>query len=112
MSQLQLLIAQYLVRHYPAVAPVFLDAARVTLPDEPLAIDLETLVEEYLAKEAVNQMATLNVEDYSLGQSMKRDTEARLLRNHRTIDGITTGNLLAVQVVPVPRRRFDTTTAM
>jgi hypothetical protein len=110
MSQIQLLIAHYLKRHYPVVLPAFVNAANVKLDDDP-GIDLETLVDEYLAKEAVNQLGKLTIDDYSLSQLMSRDTTATLSNNYRTIEGITTGNLLTVQVREIPRRQFDTTTA-
>lgn len=108
-DHIQLLIADYLAKHYPSVLPSFLSAAHIALPLHPPQPDLETLIADIVSLEAV-QPATTQTE-CTLQQLMMVQAAATLNQTHRTLEGISAANLLTVHVQPVPRRNFDTSTA-
>lgn len=124
---LQTLIAHYLSANYPSVLPAFIAAAQLPEPDptHPPRPDLQSLVTEFYAHQASIDLAATTLDDaHELTQDgswrgwTARDVvklgmppEVKLNGVQRTIEGISAANLLTVDVVKVPKRVFDTSTA-
>lgn len=122
MATLQTLIAHYLATTYPSALPSFLSATGEPAPDtaHPPQPDLRTLAQDYLSHQLAKQFEAVALEKAQDGSwagwtakdvvAMK--TEAKVLKGgNRTVEGLSVGNLLGVQVRDVPVRWFDTASA-
>lgn len=124
MANLQTLIAHYLSTSYPSALPSFLAATGLPQPDpsNPPQPDLRTVAQDYLSHQLAKELGSVKLEKAYDGSwrgwtardvvALKPEGKKRELKaNVRTVEGLSVGNLLGVQVGRVPKRWFDTATA-
>ncbi|KAK4689595.1 hypothetical protein P7C73_g497, partial [Tremellales sp. Uapishka_1] len=124
-AHLQTLIAHYLALHYPTVVEPFIQAAHLPRPDltNPPTPDLRTVVSDHLSQELASRLGDVTMQEDRINNGdwrgwdvremvkVEMGEQVRLSGLHRTLDGVSASNLLAVQVVDVAKRVFDLTTA-
>lgn len=121
-ASLHVLIAHYLATNYPGALPSFLSSTGTPPPDlsHPPVPDLQTLVSDGQSYELARQLgsSSLNNVAEKQGWDLPLEKLAQVplkpgdgLTPDREIKVLTTGNLLALAVGPIPERRFDTATA-
>ncbi|OXG77673.1 hypothetical protein C349_05210 [Cryptococcus neoformans var. grubii Br795] len=124
------LIAHYIAIHYPAALDPFLQAAQIAAPDlsHPPNPDLRTVVEDWSSQQLATSLAMTTIDENNTdvpasdgtwkGWKLKDMMKAGLregvgLRStDRGFYGVSAANLLTVGAFHVPRREFDTTSAV
>lgn len=124
------LIAHYIAIHYPAALDPFLQAAQIAAPDlsHPPNPDLRTVVEDWPSQQLATSLAMTTIDENNTdvpasdgtwkGWKLKDMMKAGLregvgLRStDRGFYGVSAANLLTVGAFHVPRREFDTTSAV
>lgn len=119
-ASLHALIAHYLAANYPAALPSFLSSTHTPPPDlsQPPIPDLQTLVSDGQSYELARQLGSSSLAQEGDGWSAPLEKLAQVplregdgLKPAREIPVLTTGNLLALAVGPIPEREFDTASA-
>lgn len=117
---LHALIAHYLATNYPAALPAFLTSTNTPPPDptSPPVPDLQTLVSDGQSYELARQLGATSLPAEAGGWAAPLEKLAQVplrdgdgLTPQREIPVLTTGNLLALAVGPIPEREFDTAAA-
>lgn len=121
-ASLHALIAHYLAANYPGALPSFLASTGTPAPDlsSPPVPDLQTLVSDGQSYGLARQLGSSSIAPTSeegawaapiekLAQTPLRPGDG--LTPARQIRVLTTGNLLALAVGPIPERAFDTAAA-
>ncbi|KIR81449.1 hypothetical protein I306_01429 [Cryptococcus gattii EJB2] len=124
------LIAHYLATNYPTALEPFLQAAQIAAPNpsHPPDPDLRTVIEDWSSQQLAASLATTTIDESDIDAPLRDGTwkgwklkdmmkvglkgGVGLRSTDRKFEGVSAANLLTVAAVRVPKREFDTSSAV